>query len=174
VDAVDAHVADEPALLYEAPGDPASADNAHSQDAVRRRAQLGAGDALGAIQVDDLAVFGEVVELAQPVRADREDVDAQPLDVVDLLALVLLDDHFVDQSGGFDIADALERALPDVHLAAAVVVLLGRDPDDQVITKCLCAFQQPQVTFVEQVEGAVGDDAQLGCSWSRFRRVASA
>ena len=134
------------------------------QDAGVLVAQLGAGDALGALEVDDLAVVLEVVELAQPVRADREDVDLVLLDVVDLLAFVLLDDHLVGEAAVLHVLDAIHQALLDVQLAAGVVEVLGRDRDDQVVTQGAGALEEASVPVVEQVERSVGDDAQWSSS----------
>src|SRR5687767_8652671 len=51
---------------------------------------VGRRRALGAGQVDDLAQLLQVVELAFPVRAHREDLDVEVPDVVLLLLPVLL------------------------------------------------------------------------------------
>jgi hypothetical protein len=82
------------------------------------------------------------------------------LDVGDLLALVLLDDDLVDQSGGLNIADPLGKALAHIQFAASVVVLLRSHADDQVVPERLRSFQQPSVPLMEQIEGAVSDYPQ--------------
>ena len=64
-----------------------------------------------AVEVDHLAVLLEVVEFARPVGAHGEHVDAHRADVVDLLSLVLLDDHLVGYPEGLDRAHALVEGL---------------------------------------------------------------
>ena len=108
--ALDVDAADEVRLIDEPVRDASGAGNADAQDAGVLVAQLGAGNALRAIEVDDLAVVVQVVELAEPVRADGEDVDAILLDVVDLLAFVLLEDHLVGQATVLHVLDAIHQA----------------------------------------------------------------
>jgi hypothetical protein len=156
---LDVDTAHEVRLGDETVGDAAGADDAEPHHAGVLVAQLGARDALGALEVDDLAVVLQVVELAQPVGTDREDVDVVPLDVVDLLALVLLDDHLIGEAALLDILDPVHEALLDVQLAAGVVEVLGGDGDDQVVAEGAGAFEEASVPVMEQVECSVGDDA---------------
>ena len=81
------------------------------------------------------------------------------LDVVDLLAFVLLDDHLVGDAGVLHVADAIHQALLHVELAACVIEVLGGHRDDQVITQGLGPLQQAAMAVVEEIERSVGDDA---------------
>ena len=69
----------------------------------------GGRDVLGTRKIDHLAVFAEVVEMAFPVGADRENVYIVLLDVVNLLSDVVLDNDLIGQSCGFDSFDALKH-----------------------------------------------------------------
>ena len=127
-------------------------------------ADLGAGHALGPREIDDLAVGVEIVELADPVGADRENVDIVFADVVDLLALVLLDDDLVRQARGAHRLDALHQGLAHVDLAALLVEIVRGDADDQPVAQRLRALEQADVTVVQQIIGAVGDDLYHGAA----------
>ena len=120
-------------------------------------AQHGRGDALGARQVDHLAVLVQVVEVAHPVAAHGEDVNVVLLYVVDLLPEVVLDDDLVGDARGADRLHALQHVVLHVELAALAVEVVVRHAHDEVVAQCLGATQQVDVALVQQVVGAVCD-----------------
>ena len=143
---------------HETMGDTTTADDANAIDVLAFGAKHGAADAFGARQIDDLAVFVEVVELALPVAADGEDVDIVLLDVVDLLAEVVLDDDFVGVASGLDGFDTLEDVVAHIELAATTVEAIAGDSDDEVIAKFLGTAKEVDVALMQEVVGAVGND----------------
>ena len=125
---------------------------------VAAAAQLGARDPPGPRQVDDLAELREVVEPARPVVADGEDVDAVAPDVVDLLPLVLLDDHLVGQARGLDGLDPLIEGLAHEELAPHLVEPLGGDAHDEAVPQSARVAQEVDVSAVQEIVRAVRDD----------------
>ena len=149
---------DEMGLGHEATGDAARTDHADAHNLALLLAQLRGGDSLRAGQVDHLAVFAEVVEVALPVGAHGEDVDVVFLDVVDLLAHIVLDDDLVGQARGLHGLHALEHVVAHVELAALAVEIVVGDAHDEVVAQFLSPPQQVDVALVQEVVGAVSDD----------------
>ena len=148
---------DELHLPDELPAQAALAERADHELSLLR-SEHRAGNALGARQIDHLAVFVEIVELADPVRAHREDIHVVAPDIVDLLAFVFLHDDLVRQARGLDGGDALDKRLLVVDLPSGFVIVVARDADDQIIAERLRPLQKPDMAVVQQVVGAVCDD----------------
>ena len=121
-------------------------------------AQLGAGNALRAVEVHYLAVLVQVIEVPAPVRPDSEDIHVVVADVVDFLAVVLLRYHLIGDTEGLYGLDAIHQRLLHIDLAAILVEVRGSDAYDQVVAQLFCPAQQVYVSVVQQVERAVGDD----------------
>ena len=80
------------------------------------------------------------------------------LDVLALLLQALLDEDLVDD---LQAADDRGPLLLGEHRDAALlgeVQRVGGHPDDQPVTELAGPLEHPQVTDVEDVEGAEGDD----------------
>lgn len=120
-------------------------------------------DSLGSREVDDFAVFFEVIAFAGPVGAEDEGVDCVFLDVFDLLAGVALGDDEVGVAGGLNGGDALLEGVVDVGLAALEVPFGGGDSYDEIVAERLGAAEYVEVTFMQKVEGAVCDDFFHSC-----------
>ena len=112
------------------------------------RADLGAGNALCAFQINHLAVFLQIIKGTDPVGTDRKDIHAQTADIIDLLSFVFLDDDFIRESGAADAFNTLRQGLFDVDFTAGTVKVLGRYADDQVVSQRFCAFQKPYMPLV--------------------------
>ena len=100
-------------------------------------ADLGAGDAFGALQIHHVAVFLQIVKSAHPVRSDGEDVHTFLDDVINLLPLVFLHQDLVCQAGGAHALDALGHRLLNVQFATVIVVALAGNAHDQVVAQRL-------------------------------------
>ena len=144
---------------HETMGDATTADDANAIDVLALGTEHGAADAFGAGQIDDLAVFVEVVELAYPVAADGEDIDIVLLDIVDLLTEVVLDDDFVGIACGLDGLDSLEDVVAHVELAATAVEAVAGDTDDEIVAQLLGSAEEVDVSLMQEVVGAVGNDS---------------
>ena len=143
---------------HETMGDATTADDANAIDVLALGTEHGTADAFGAGQIDDLAVFVEVVELALPIAADGEDVDIVLLDVVDLLTEVILDDDFVGVACGLDGFDTLEDVVADIELAATTIEAVAGDSDDEIVAQLLGSAKEVDVSLMQEVVGAVGND----------------
>ena len=121
-------------------------------------AQLGAGNALCAIEVHYLAVLVQVIEVPAPVRPDSEDIHIVVADIIDFLAVVFLGYHLIGNAEGLHGLDAVHQRLLHINLAAVFVEVRGSDAHDQVVAQLLRPAQQVYVSVVQQVERAVGDD----------------
>ncbi len=143
---------------HETMGDATTADDAYAVDVLALGTEHGATDAFGAGQIDDLAVFVEVVELALPIAADGEDVDIVLLDVVDLLTEVVLNDDFVGVACGLDGLDTLEDVVAHIELAATTVEAVAGDSDDEIVAQLLGSAEEVDVSLMQEVVGAVGND----------------
>ena len=144
---------------HETMGDTSAADDANAIDVLALGTEHGTADAFGAGQIDDLAGFVEVVELAYPVAADGEDVDIVLLDIVDLLTEVVLDDDFVGVACGLDGFDSLEDVVAHVELAATAVEAVAGDTDNEIIAQLLGTAKKVDVSLMQEVVGAVGNDS---------------
>ena len=116
------------------------------------------GNALGAREIDHLAVLVQVVELPLPVGSDGEDIDIILLDIIDLLPHIVLDDDLIGISGSFHGLDTLQDIIADVEFAATPVEAVARHTDNEVIAELSCPAKEVDVTLMEEVVGAVGDD----------------
>ncbi len=143
---------------HETMGDATAADDTDAKDVLAFGAKHGAADAFGTRQIDDLAVFVEVVELADPVATDGKDIDIVLLDVVDLLAEIVLDDDFVGIACGLDSLDTFEDIVAHVELAATSVEAVAGDTDDEVIAKFLGTAKEVDVALMQEVVGTVCND----------------
>ena len=150
--------ADESGLGHKTAGNAPGADDTNPQLRTGLGTELGAGDTLGAGQIDDLAIFFQIVEMALPVAADGEDVDIVFLDVVDLLTEIVFDDNLIGITGGPDGFDALKHVVTDVELAALAVETVVGDTDNQVVAQGFGAPQKIEVPLMEQIVSAVGND----------------
>ena len=103
---MDVHAAYEFCLDDKAAGDPPIADYADAVDVVPALAQSRAGNIFRALKVNDFAVFVQIVELPDPIRTDREDVDVVALNVDDFLPDVLFDDNFVREARFLHVFDS--------------------------------------------------------------------
>ena len=144
---------------HETMGDTTTADDANAIDVLALGTEHGAADAFGTRQIDDLAVFVEVVELAYPVAADGEDVDIVLLDVVDLLTEVVLDDDFVGVASGLDGLDTLEDVVAHIELAATTVEAVAGDSDNEIVAQLLGTAKEVDVSLMQEVVGTVGNDS---------------
>ena len=115
----------------------------------------GAGDYLGAREVDDFAVILEEVEGALPVVAHNEGIDVVAFDVGDFLFPVLFRDHQIY------VADSLNDFFSlgvghDGFFVFDAVEFIGGEGYDEVIAEFAGTHEKVHVAVVEEVEGAVG------------------
>lgn len=147
---------DEPA------GNPTGADDPNLADILCLLTELRAGDTLGARQIDYLAVLVQIVELPHPVGPDGEDIDIILLNIVDLLPHIVLDDHLIGIACSLHGLDSFQDIVPDIEFSPPPVEAIARHPDDQIIAEFLRPSKEIDVTLVEEVVGAVGDDFYHG------------
>ena len=116
-------------------------------------AQIGTGDAFGAVQIDHLTKLTQIVELTFPVATNSEDVDVVTTDIVNLLTFVLLDNNLIGQTGGTNSLYAFHERLFHINLATGIVETIGSDAYYQIVAKGFSTFQQFDMTIVEVVIG---------------------
>lgn len=113
---------------------------------------------MGAREIDHLAVLVQVVELPLPIGPDGEDIDIILLDIVDLLPHIVLDDDLIGISGSFDGLDPLQDIITDVEFAAPPVETVAGHTDNEIVAELFCPAKEVDVTLVEEVVGAIGDN----------------
>ncbi len=143
---------------YEPAGYPAGTDDTDLADILRFLTELRAGNALGARKIDHLAVLVQVVELSLPVGPDGEDIDIILLDIVNLLPNIVLDDDLIGISGCFDGLDTLQDIIAHIEFPSPPVETVARHTDDEIVAELFCPAKEVDVTLMEEVVGAVGDD----------------
>ena len=119
--------------------------------------ELRRGDALRTRQVHDLAEFVEVIELAFPIRTYRKDIDVVFLNVINLLADIVLDNHLVGKARCAYSLDTFQHVVADIQLSALAVEIVVGNPDNQVVAEFLRPAQQVDMPLVQQIECAVRD-----------------
>ena len=144
-------------LLVEAGRDPARPDDAQLHDGTRGIALLRRGDVGRPVKIHHPAVLVQVVELAAPVRALDENIHAVALDILDLLPEMVLDDDLVRETGPADIVNPGHNVIHEIQLAACLVEMLRRHPDDQIIAQRLRPLQQAVMPLMKQVKCSVRD-----------------
>ena len=80
------------------------------------------------------------------------------MDIVNLLPHIVLDDDLIGISGCFDSLDTFQNIIADVELTASPVKAIARHANYEVIAEFFCPAEEVDVTSMEEVVGAVGDD----------------
>ena len=117
---------------------------------------LRSGNTRCAIQKYQLTVVLQIIELvaAFPVAAHDHRINMVFLHIVDLLLPTVLRDHQIHIANGLQ--HLLAGLIGVVSLFALFgVKLIGRQRHNQVIAHSLCPLQQPNMTVMEQIKGAV-------------------
>ncbi|MNR36152.1 hypothetical protein D3C85_1540480 [compost metagenome] len=98
-----------------------------------------------------------MIELAVPVTAHDEGIDAMLANVIDLLFPRVLRDHQVDATERLD--DLLALGIGDQRLLALQPVeLVGGHRDYRPLAQLAHTLEQAQMADMEHIEGTVGDD----------------
>ena len=97
-----------------------------------------------------------MIEFSQPVVPDGEDIDAEPGDILDLLAVMVFDYHLIHVGTAADVLKALFHGIDHRILAPLIRELIRSDSDDQPVAQFLRSFQKADVPLVEQVKNPVG------------------
>ncbi len=113
--------------------------------------------ALGARQIVDLAVIIEKIKLAAPVIAHGKNIDAVLPDIVDLLLPTMFGYYLID------VLDRLDNLRPLLirdqgFFILELIKLIGRYRYHQAITQGAHSTQQFEMTNMEHIEGAIGND----------------
>ena len=149
--------ADELRLRDEPSGDASGSDDS-DPDGNLFLSQHCTGDSLCSWQIDNLAEFLHVVEISFPVRAYREDIDIVSLDIINLLALVLFNDHLVGIPRILDSLDPFHHTVPCVELSALHVEVVRGHADNQIVPEFFRPSEKIDVTLMQDIKSAVCDD----------------
>ena len=103
--------------------------------------QLRARNALRPVQIHNLAELGKIIEVATPVGPDGKHVNVEPLDVVNLLTFIFLDDNLIRKTRFTNVLDSLRQRLGYVDFSTHLVETVGRHTDDKVIAQRLRPLQ---------------------------------
>ena len=82
------------------------------------------------------------------------------LDIINLLALILLDDNLIRQSRGPHAFDALHQGLLYIDLAPGLIKILGGHAHDQIISQRPGPLQQTNMAVMQQIIGSVCDHSR--------------
>lgn len=93
-----------------------------------------------------------------PVGPDGKDIHIILLDIFDLLPHIVLDDDLICKSGYFDGLDMLQDIIAHIEFTASPVETVARHANYEVIAELFCPAEEVDVTLMEEVVGAVGDD----------------
>ena len=111
--------------------------------AVTFRSNPGTGYTGGSLQVDDGAVFFQIVEISLPIGTDGKDIGSIFLDIVNLLPFIFFHDDLVGKSRLLHALNSFRKGLFDIDLATVVVKIVRSDPDNQVIAQGSGTLQKP-------------------------------
>lgn len=122
---------------------------------------MGAGNTFGAWQVDDFAVFFQLIKTVCPVATHSEYRNFMLFYIADLLFPACFRDSQIDAAQRADYFDPVDKRDHGL-LALEMIEFIRGYADYQAISQRSQSLQQPQVTDMEQIEGTVGQDGFHG------------
>ncbi len=120
-------------------------------------ADLRAGYAFGAFQINHLTVILQIVKMSVPVRSDGKNIYIIAPDIINFLPLVFFYDDLVGQSRGAHRLNALHEGLLHIDFSTGLVEVVCGYTDDQIVPQCLGALEQANVAIVQQIVGSVSN-----------------
>ena len=151
------HAIHKSGLGNKATGNAATANNTDTGGHLLLFAKHRGGDALGAGEINDLAIFVQIIKLAFPVGTNGEDVYIVFLNVVNLLTEIVFYDYLIGQACGLNGLDTLKHVIAHVELAALAIKIVVGDTYDEVVAQRLGTTKEIDVTLMKKVVGAIGD-----------------
>ena len=112
---------------------------------------LSTGDAFRAIEVDNFTIIIQIIEMSTPIRTNCKNINVITLNIIDFLALVLLNDNLVSKPRGSHAFHTLGKRLLYVDLSARAVKIVSSNTNNQIIAKLTSSLQKTNMTIVEHV-----------------------
>ena len=132
-------------------------NNAHAVDHTLT-SELGTGNILGTLQINDFTVILQIIKFATPVRTDYQKIDIVFCNVIKLLPLIFLYNDLIRKTGLADIFDTLQKAVLYIQLATFDIIAFTGDTHNKVIPQLPGPFQNIVMSLVEQIKGTVSND----------------
>ena len=145
-------------FLHKPPGNASAANETQIKGRIPDSPQRGRRNARRTRQVYDLTKGLQIIKFSVPVIPDGKNSNPVFLNILHLLTVMVLNDHFVYTSKAADIGDSLFKRINHTVFAPMIGILLRSHPDNEIISQRFCPLQQSFMAFMEQVEDTIGND----------------